>query len=125
QDFFVYAGVRLGRGLDYLIDVFEEGAATGDVDAALVSLGINGGLESLYWSWAKNQAFEARFDLGGGELGAACAFSPGAATPTQVEYGHVAPPSAKTVTMGPLSSAVVRIEFAALADTDYTTQVTV
>ncbi len=57
QDFFVFAGQQLGRGLEYLRFVFQRGARTADVDAALrESLGVEGGLAEMYWRWVRHQA---------------------------------------------------------------------
>ncbi len=125
QDLFVYAGRVLGRGLEYLIDVFEEGASNGGLDAAFEDLGFTGGLPTLYWSWAKNQAFEAEFDLGAAELGSTCALTTGVAGLITVNYQHVVPPADRTVTLPPLTSAVIQLDFAALPDAAYTTRVDV
>jgi hypothetical protein len=57
QDFFVFVGDQLGRGLEYLRFVFTRGGRGYDVDAALrESLGVEGGLAEMYWLWARHQA---------------------------------------------------------------------
>ena len=57
QDFFVFAGDQLGRGLEYLRFVFTRGGRAYDVDAALrESLGVGGGLAETYWRWVRHQA---------------------------------------------------------------------
>ncbi len=57
QDFFVFVGDELGRGLEYLRFVFTRGARAYDLDAALrESLGVEGGLAEMYWRWARHQA---------------------------------------------------------------------
>jgi hypothetical protein len=57
QDFFVFAGDQLGRGLEYLRFVFARGGRAYDVDAALrESLGVGGGLAEMYWRWVRHQA---------------------------------------------------------------------
>lgn len=125
QDFFVYTGSILGRGLDYLIDLFQEGASTADIDRSLTTLGVSGGLAELYWDWVKNQALEKVVDLGDGILGTACAYSLGGATVTELDYHHVSPPSDRTFSLAPLATSVVRMRLLALPDASYSTQVQV
>ncbi|MDF1522692.1 MAG: hypothetical protein P1P87_07735, partial [Trueperaceae bacterium] len=57
QDFFVFAGDQLGRGLEYLRFVFTRGGRAYDEDASLrESLGVGGGLAEMYWRWVRHQA---------------------------------------------------------------------
>lgn len=69
QDFWLYLGESGGHtDLTYIVPFAEEGMAPEDVDAVLErdwSSTYPDGLEDAYWSWAKNQAFEARHDLDG------------------------------------------------------------
>lgn len=118
QDFFVYVGNRLGRGLEYLTEVFGYGAGTQDIDQALNQVGL-GGLAAVYWDWAKNQAVEAQLDHAVNTLGSQCWFAVGTAVPHEIQYSHLAPPAGQTVIVQPLSSAVVRIRLQALPDVDY------
>lgn len=125
QDFFVYVGLELGRGLDYLTDVFKLGATASAVDAALTALSEGDGLGDYYWLWARNQSFESSVDLGGGILGNTCAFTPGGATPSVIDYDHISPPSDRTITLGPLTSEVLRFDLHALPNANYTARIDV
>lgn len=124
QDYWVYLGLELNQGFDYLIPIFEQGASVSAVATALqndfspaVDLG------DSYWAWAKNQAFEKQIDLGGNVLGAPCVLNTAVTSPQPVTYNPVNTPADSTFHLNPLDATVIRYSFPSFADADYETDV--
>jgi len=122
QDFFVFAGQSLGLGLDYLQAVFARGARTRDVDAALTSLGVTGGLSETYWRWARYQAMADASVAGSTVL---CAPQPGRVTPEQLSFDLEAPAQVATATVPSLAARLFELTFTADPAIDYFAQVVI
>ena len=120
QDFFVFAGQSLGRGLDYLRLVFARGARTEDVDAALVALGVAGGLSEVYWQWVRHQAM-----ADSSVASAACRPQSVAATPVRIDLDANAAAGRHTATLPSLTAQVVELTFAADPQATYVADLTV
>ncbi len=120
QDFFVFAGQSLGRGLDYLRSVFMRGARTEDVDAALVALGVPGGLSETYWRWVRHQAMADSSVAGG-----ACRLQSVAATPVQIALDANAAAGRHAATLPSLTAQVVELTLAADPQATYVADLTV
>lgn len=72
QDFWIYTGNQLDRGLDYLIPFLKQGADIKSIDEVIQDeYGdvFPGGLSEVYWGWIKHHVFE-------GERNKQCAFKP-------------------------------------------------
>jgi len=86
QDFWVYLGLRLNRGLDVFIPFLERGLLPTAVDTTLTYQIANQDVPTLsdaYWAWVKNQVFEWEFPLPTGNSPSAAA--PGARNPCNWE----------------------------------------
>jgi hypothetical protein len=119
QDFWVYLGKRLGRGLTYLIPFLEGGSLPADVDETLQNEIESPDLPDLrtaFWEWSKNQAFEKALDLGNGVLGGSCDWNSDVATAYGVVYDpHDSPPASQRYPLDPLDSVIVNVKFEAPA----------
>lgn len=126
QDFFIYTGLVLGRGVDYLIDVFKGGARTADVDSALTTLSGGDGLGAFYWAWAKNQSFEKAVDIGGGVLGSPCTLDSQIADDLKaISFNSASAATNQTYTLDPLTSRVIRFDFERFDAGDYHAEITI
>jgi hypothetical protein len=119
QDFWVYLGRRLGRGLDYLIPFLEEGPLPADVDETLrdeIGSADLPDLGTAFWEWSKNQVYEKTLDLGNQVLGPSCEFNIDVTTADGLVYDpHNLPPSSSPYPLNPLASRVVKVMFEAPA----------
>ncbi len=114
QDFWVFTGKHLNRGLDYLIPFLENGADTQSVDRVLENTygqTYQRGLSSAYWPWIKNQAFE-------NSAGGQCALNTRALNISGKEHELMTSTitGPETVTLEPLQSKVVRFNIFRLSD---------
>jgi hypothetical protein len=126
QDFWVYLGRRLGRGLPYLIPFLEGGSFPADVDETLrddLQSADVPDLGSAFWEWTKNQVYEKSVDLGSQELGGACEFNADVSALRNLEYDPNALPPSTGIQLDPLTSEVVKVTF--LAPAGYTAYVRV
>jgi len=113
QDFWVYLGARLNRGLDYLAALLEEGLTPAEVDGYLRRQLKNPEVPDLataYWEWAKNQVYEKTIGLGGTPA-ARCAFDGDVATAFFIVFDPNFPAPPRQFHVQPLSSVVVRVDF--------------
>lgn len=124
QDFWVFAGRRSNRGIDYLEAVLAEGTSVGEVNIALNrTFGI--GLDGIYWDWVKNQVFEARVEIGPGGnspsvLNEPCVFNSRMAGQVRnrtfdLSSGQLT----DSFPLPPLSARVVKVLLQALPDAGY------
>ena len=121
QDFWVYLGLSWDLGLDYLIDLFENGADTAAVETTLQSDWPGGlTLGDAYWNWARNQAYENHEDFGGPFLRSTCQPDPDVITLEVIDYNFGSPPGDQSYTLQPLESKLIEINFLALGDLPYT-----
>lgn len=111
QDFWVFHGQQLGRGLEYLKDFLSQGAST-EVVAQLLG---DGQFMDGYWEWAKNQVLEKLIDFNG-RLGPSCSLLAEVA-PRKEIFDHVFGVHfyQPVYAVEPLSSVVVEVHF----DHDY------
>lgn len=114
QDFWVFIGQEMNRGLDYLIPFLKQGANAETVDKVLQNTYGNAypsGLSSAYWTWIKNQAFE-------NGAGGQCGLNENAVTVAGNEHALMT----STVTgstgikVGPLESKVIRYNIFRISD---------
>ncbi len=101
-------------------DIFSRGLSMFHVDAFIQDRTPFDDLGSAYWDWAKHQAFESRKDWWQFDNPEPCSLHPDAADPDEIHYDPASPPSAaKSFTLDPLTSKVIRVDFNALAGDDY------
>ncbi len=121
QDFWVYLGLSWDLGLDYLIDLFENGADTAAVESTFQGDWPGGlTLGDAYWNWTRNQAYENHQDYGGAFLRSSCQPDPDVSSLETIDYNFGSPPGDQTYTLQPLESKLIEINFLALGDLSYT-----
>ncbi len=139
QDFWIYLGQRYGLALSDLIPFLQAGGNAAAIDQVIGGSATYAGLGDFgdaYWAWAKNQAFEKQFPLGGAGFATQCgldlngsgqafALKDGSLPPV-LDYTVAAPPGAVHRNLSPLSSAIYRIDLNALTGSSFqvTPQVT-
>ena len=122
QDFWVYVGREWGLGLDFLIDLFQRGASTSDVDAALQADWPGGmTLGDAYWEFARSQAFEYNVEIVDNPitLRDKCEWDPDVIGLEEIVYRYPSPPDEQTFTLEPLSSKMFKLAFNPLPDAAY------
>ena len=132
EDFWIYQGMKLNRGFEYVGEVLTYGANADKVDAAFQNIGLSN-LASAYWDWVKNQAFEKQVDLGRANSNNTCELSTDSSgayyvlgsNPPKVSFQLESPPPAELFSLEPLQAKVIEIEFNALPSAPYQTVVTV
>jgi len=114
QDFWVFTGKQMGRGLDYLIPFLKKGADTKNIDKVFRNQykgSYPSGLSDAYWAWAKYQAFEYK---GGGK----CALNSSVVTESDNEHAlltsNIRGPV--DIKVGALQSKVIRYNLFRLSD---------
>ena len=126
QDFWVYNGQKLGRGLDYLQEIFNKGAKAATVDKAFKEdFPEIPDLATAYWGWVKNQAFEKEVDLGGSFGTNFCNFDGRMAAAVSIDYIGDAPPFDSIYDIPPLSSKVLKLNFFPMDNADYIGEINV
>lgn len=128
QDFWVYLANRFGHAdASFLEPFMRAGRRATNVDATLRSAypqafggsGNDGGLAAAYWAWVKNQVFQKQVPMSSTSFGTTCAFTFGSATPELVAYAPGTPVAPLSFTLDPLSSKVVRVDFATPTTVSY------
>lgn len=132
QDFWLYLMIRFGADLEALIPILRDGGTIDVIDDVLqthAGYPENLTLGEAYWAWAKNQAFEKAVDLDRGVLGTPCTLNDGVtqpgggassvATPTVVTHLINVGPQSIPVSLPPLTSQIVELDFETYPAADY------
>jgi hypothetical protein len=108
QDFWLFASEFLGhQSIGWFQRILREGNQTEDVNTAL-SDNYEHNLPSVYWEWAKNQAFESQYTDGNAKLNGACVFESRSVEDTEdVTFTKSGGLTQTSMTLDPLTSEVV------------------